>query len=137
MSTAGFFGSCGLRTHEQFVSDYRLYGLAERYLHLSIECLLDICNMLVSGLGLRKPERYQQAVDTLAEAGVLSQELVHRLSGVAGFRNILVHEYLDIDRGLVYQYLQEGLGDLELFAQEVVRFLGTWREGEKSDRQEA
>lgn len=114
---------------EQFVSDYRLYGLAERYLHLSIECLLDICNMLVSGLGLRKPERYQEAVNILAEAEVLSPGLGHRLAGVAGFRNILVHEYLDIDRGLVYQSLQESLGDLEAFAQEVIRFLRAWREG--------
>jgi len=113
----------------QFVSDYRLYGLAERYLHLSIECLLDICNMLVSGLGLRKPERYQDAVDILAEAKVLSRALARRLVGVAGFRNILVHEYLDIDRSLVYQYLQEGLGDLEAFAQEVIRFLRTRRAG--------
>jgi uncharacterized protein YutE (UPF0331/DUF86 family) len=114
---------------EQFVSDYRLYGLAERYLHLSIECLLDVCNMLVSGLGLRKPERYQEAVDILAEAGVLSQGLVRRLAGVAGFLNILVHDYLDIDRRLVYQYLQDGLDDLEFFAQEVVRFLRTQRAG--------
>jgi uncharacterized protein YutE (UPF0331/DUF86 family) len=116
-------------SREQFVNDYRLYGLAERYLHLSIECLLDICNMLVSGLGLHKPERYQEAVDTLAEAGVLSQELIHQLAGVAGFRNILVHDYLDIDRGLVHQYLQEGLGYLEAFAQEVIRFLRAWRTG--------
>jgi uncharacterized protein YutE (UPF0331/DUF86 family) len=117
------------KDRKQFVSDYRLYGLAERYLHLSIECLLDICNMLVSGLGLRKPERYQEAVDILAEAGVLSQGLMHRLVGVAGFRNILVHDYLDIDRDVVYHYLQEGLSDLEAFAREVVRFLRTQRAG--------
>ena len=111
----------------QFVRDYRLHGLAERYLHLSIECLLDISNMLVSGLGLRKPERYQEAVDILAEASVLSHELASRLAGVAGFRDILVHEYLEVDRGLVYQYLQENLGDLEAFAQEVIRFVRSWR----------
>lgn len=107
----------------QFVRDYHLYGLAERYLQLAIGCLLDVSNMLVSGLGLRKPERYQEAVDILAEAGVLSPELVRRLTGVAGFRNILVHEYLDIDRNLVYQYLHQGLDDLEAFARKVIRFL--------------
>jgi uncharacterized protein YutE (UPF0331/DUF86 family) len=30
-----------------------------------------------------------------------------------GFRNILVHEYLDLDRRIVYEALQHGLGDLE------------------------
>jgi len=29
-------------SEQEFVSDYHHYGLAERYLHLSIECLLDI-----------------------------------------------------------------------------------------------
>ena len=115
----------------QFVRDYRLHGLAERYLHLSIECLLDIANMLVSGLGLRKPERYQETVDILAGAGVLSHELAHRLAGVTGFHNVLVHEYLEVDRGLVYQYLQENLGDLKAFAQEVIRFVRSWQMKER------
>ena len=107
----------------QFVSDYHAYGLAERYLHLAIECLLDISQMLVSGLGLRKPERYQQSIDILAKADVLSGAMAQRLEGIAGFRNILVHGYLDVDRDLVYQYMQEKLDDLQLFAQEVIRFM--------------
>jgi uncharacterized protein YutE (UPF0331/DUF86 family) len=105
------------------VSDYHAYGLAERYLHLSIECLLDVCNMIVSGLGLRKPARYQEVVEILTEGGVLSESLAQRLAGVAGFRNILVHDYLDIDRHLVYDYLHEDLAALEAFAREVIRFL--------------
>lgn len=114
-----------LRTinREEFVSDYRAYGLAERYLHLSIECLLDVCNMIVSGLGLRKPARYQEVVEILAEGDVLSESLARRLAGVAGFRNILVHEYLNVDRDLVYDYLHEGLAHLEAFASEVIQFL--------------
>ena len=106
-----------------FLTDYHLYGLAERYLQLSIECLLDIGTMLVTGLGLRRPERHQDVVDILVGAGVLSPELGARLAGIAGFRNILVHEYLQIDRNLVYQKLQEGVADFEDFAAEIVRFL--------------
>jgi len=38
-----------------------------------------------------------------------------------GFRNVLVHDYLDIDREIVYTVLQEDLSDLNqlkrLFAQ--------------------
>ncbi len=106
-----------------FLTDYHLYGLAERYLQLSIECVLDIGTMLVTGLGLRRPERHQDVIQILIEAGVLSPELGARLTGIAGFRNILVHEYLQIDRNLVYQKLQEGVTDFEDFAAEVVRFL--------------
>jgi uncharacterized protein YutE (UPF0331/DUF86 family) len=62
-------------------------------------------------------------VDVLVEAGVLSPELGARLAGIAGFRNILVHDYLQIDRGIVYQKLHEGVADLESFATEIVQFL--------------
>ena len=38
-----------------------------------------------------------------------------------GFRNTLVHEYIEIDRKIVYGVLQNGLGDIEelkrIFAQ--------------------
>jgi len=34
---------------------------------------------------------------------------------MAGFRNILVHEYLEIDRRRVYQVLREELQDFDRF----------------------
>ena len=30
-----------------------------------------------------------------------------------GFRNVLVHAYLEVDRQIVYRVLQEGLNDIE------------------------
>ena len=40
-----------------------------------------------------------------------------------GFRNILVHEYLDVDRGVVYEVLQHQLGDLRALKQALSQFL--------------
>lgn len=39
------------------------------------------------------------------------------------FRNILVYEYLAIDPNRVYEILQHGLSDLELFIEYVYDFL--------------
>jgi uncharacterized protein YutE (UPF0331/DUF86 family) len=36
---------------------------------------------------------------------------------VASFRNILVHEYLEIDHSIAYNAIRNELGDLESFAQ--------------------
>ena len=38
-------------------------------------------------------------------------------------RNILVHEYLDIDRHRVYHVLKDDLGDFEKFIKAVSRLL--------------
>ena len=40
-----------------------------------------------------------------------------------GFRNILVHDYLDIDRELVYRVLQENLEDVARLRSAFARWL--------------
>jgi uncharacterized protein YutE (UPF0331/DUF86 family) len=30
-----------------------------------------------------------------------------------GFRNVFVHDYLDVDRRLIYEVMQQRLGDIE------------------------
>lgn len=42
---------------------------------------------------------------------------------MAGFRNILVHQYLEIDEGEVYRNLQLGPDDFETFVDHVLAFL--------------
>ncbi len=44
---------------------------------------------------------------------------------MAGFRNILVHDYLRIDHARVYSILTQALTDLEEFA----RYVQTWLVG--------
>lgn len=71
---------------------------------------------------LEKPRDYYEAILRLGEAGVLPVDFARRLAPLAGFRNILVHEYLDINWDEVYRNLQE-LGDLSEFANHVRKWL--------------
>jgi len=110
-------------SRSEFIADYHIYGLAERYLQLSIECLLDIGQLIITGLGLRKPDRHQDIIEILWEADIISAGLASRLQGIAGFRNILVHVYLKINRIWVYENLQKGVMDLEDFSREIAELL--------------
>jgi uncharacterized protein YutE (UPF0331/DUF86 family) len=47
---------------------------------------------------------------------VLPAQFASRLRPLAGFRNILVHGYLEIDLALVEKILTEKIQDLEEFA---------------------
>ena len=49
--------------------------------------------------------------------------LSKRLAPMAGFRNILVHEYLEIDRHRVYRVLKNDLSDFERFIKAVSKLL--------------
>ena len=42
---------------------------------------------------------------------------------MAGFRNLLVHEYMEIDRHRVYAVLENDLGDFEKFIKAVSKLL--------------
>ena len=52
------------------------------------------------------------------------------LVGMAGFHNVLVHLYLEVDPHKVYSYLQHDLGDFELFAQYIAEYLATMEAGQ-------
>ena len=104
-------------------SDPTLRGAIERYLQLSIECAVDTGGILISSLGLRKPENSYGVIMALGEAGIIPEDFANRFAPVTGFRNILVHEYAAIDLRQVYRHLQEDLVDFDRFARHIAQWL--------------
>ena len=100
----------------EFIATPDTHHLAERYLHLAVEAALDIANHLIADAGYEAPETYRDAFAILARHGVLDDDLGSRLQGWAGFRNVLVHAYLDIDHGIAWDAITTHLGDLRSFA---------------------
>jgi uncharacterized protein YutE (UPF0331/DUF86 family) len=112
-----------LANESTFVKDPLIYGNAERYLQLAIQALLDVSHHIVADMELGLPGDSRALFDLLAKHKVLPARLSRRLAPMAGFRNILVHEYLEIDRRLVYRALKDDLGDFEKFVKAVSRLL--------------
>ena len=83
---------------------------------------LDVATHIASAHGVDAPD-YTSAVDKLVELGVLSADFGHRFRQVAGFRNVLVHAYLDVDLAVLARALNDGLDDFERFAREVEGWL--------------
>ncbi len=96
-------------------SDADLRWIVERGLQLCIQNVLDIATHLCATAGLDAPD-YATAIDRLAELSVLPAAFAARLRSIAGFRNILVHGYLQVDLGILERVLNERLGELEEFA---------------------
>ncbi len=101
---------------EKFKSDVFIHATAERYLQLSIECLLDVGNHVISDRDFRKPDTYAEVFDILAEKRVIPKKLFHEIEGMTAFRNILVHDYLRVDLDKVYEILQQKLTKIEKLA---------------------
>ena len=65
----------------------------------------------------------QALFTTLARHKVLPARLAKKLVPMAGFRNVLVHEYLEIDRRRVYRALKQELRDFESFVRAITKLL--------------
>ncbi len=108
---------------EEFIQDPERYGSAERFLQLAIEALLDMGNHVIADLSLGEVRWYSDIPAILAERAGLEPELKEKWIRMIGFRNILVHEYMEVDRRIVYEILQTGLEDLERLRRFFAAFL--------------
>jgi len=107
----------------EFLRDYRQQWLAERGLELAAQAVLDIGNHILAGEFGESASEYEGIVRGLGERGVLSWDLVGRLRGLGGFRNVLVHGYLRIDPGRVFAARQRSADDFTAFEAEILAWL--------------
>lgn len=106
-----------------FVSDRRNYRAAERYLHLAFEAVFEIGTHVIASLGLSRPERYSDVLPILEQAGLVKSETARALKDLAGFRNLLVHEYGNVDRQRLHGFIKQRLGDLRRFGSDIAASL--------------
>ena len=104
-----------------FISDPEKYKLAERCFQLAIESMLDVAHYILAQKNLPRAEG-GEALNSLGEYGVIPSDFAQEIRPLAGLRNILVHEYLKIDRRKVYGYLKE-LREIREFSAYVLKFI--------------
>lgn len=95
----------------------------ERLLQVSIECVIDVCALIVSELRLGLPSEEDDLFERLEKAGIISSEMKESLKKMKGFRNLLVHEYGQVDDEIVYDMVKNRLSDFTGFKKEIIKVL--------------
>ncbi len=108
---------------EEFVADPERYGSVERFLHLSLEALQDMGNHIIADLELGVVDRSRDIPEIFANQRWIDETMKDTWIRMIGFRNILVHDYLEVDRRIVYEILQHRLDDLKQVRDVFVQFL--------------
>lgn len=80
----------------------------------SIVCI-DVANHVLRSKRLGLPKESKEGFFLLAQAGGIAPDLAQRLAGMVGFRNVLVHEYQNLDYAILKDVIENRLGDLLLF----------------------
>lgn len=101
---------------EQFLQDRDTQNMVHHAMLLSIQSALDIATDVIAEERLRKPFTYRETFEVLAGEGIIPESLARDLSNLAGFRNVLVHIYWNLDLKQVHAILQHDLAALRTFS---------------------
>ena len=96
--------------------DVREERFIEHTLQIAIQAALDVASHVVSDERLGEPETNRGLFDLLARRDRIDEALAKNLRDLAGFRNVIVHGYQDVDLGVVEDVLANHLDDLLEFA---------------------
>ncbi|MGQ9895596.1 MAG: type VII toxin-antitoxin system HepT family RNase toxin [Roseiflexus sp.] len=110
-------------SYDEFVDNPERYGSAERFLQPAIESINDLGNHIVAESGLGNVDWYSDIPRRLREGGLIDTSQEETWIKMIGFHNILVHDYLKVDRSIVFRVLQENIDDLETFKRMFAQFL--------------
>ena len=117
------------KPRDEFEKDPYLRDIVERNLEVAIQCCIDMTHRIISIEEAVKPTDYYEGFIILGQLKVLPIEFSKKIASMAGFRNILVHEYVGIDWDEVYRNLQS-LSDLNKFAE----FVRSWMKAPRKRR---
>lgn len=76
---------------------------------------IDMAMHLVAKQHLGIPQSSAESFDLLAKAGLIDSKLCRALRGMTGFRNIAVHEYEELDTGVLKYIAETGHRDFVTF----------------------
>jgi uncharacterized protein YutE (UPF0331/DUF86 family) len=88
----------------------------------AIECCIDVAQHACSSEKWGPPRDNGDAMRILGERGMLTTQTAVAMRQATGFRNVLVHVYVEVDDDIVVARLAD-LSDLERFVREVADWL--------------
>lgn len=103
--------------------NYGLRSAVERNFQLAIESAIDIGEIIISEKGFERPEDYRSVFLILGKQGIIPMDFAEDFSVAAGFRNVLVHIYEEVDSSLLDVFLTERLDDFDRFARHIATYI--------------
>ena len=92
---------------EIYRKDIKTKAANERYIEKIAEAIVDLAYLIVKDKGLKSPENDAEAFEILASNSIIGKELAEKLQDLKGMKNIIAHQYGEIDDEIVFNALAE------------------------------
>ncbi|MFB6225902.1 MAG: DUF86 domain-containing protein [Candidatus Paceibacteria bacterium] len=83
------------------------------------EAVGNVCLHIAAKKFAKNINEIPEVVKFVGKKEVISEDLSEKLAGMARLRNLLVHQYWEIDDEKIYKYASEDLKDLRQFIEEI------------------
>ncbi len=110
----------------EIAADYKKQAVVERLLERIIMRAIDMNEHIISELAtenIKIPKTYKDTFLRLADFNICPKDFVEGISKSVGTRNILVHEYDEIDYSKIYSSITDCLKDYHQYCEYILEFL--------------
>lgn len=99
----------------EILSNKTILNAAKYNFIVAIQAVIDICHHIVARLSGKVPDEYGECFLILKDMGLINPEYAIRLKSMAGFRNVLIHLYHEVDNERMCKHLKNDLWVIENF----------------------
>ena len=107
-------------SYEAFLKDLIAQDVVEYNLFQVVNHLIDIFQHIVVDEEYGFPETAYEAAEILLTKGILGQGEAEIFKQMVGFRNVVGHDYININKEVVYQILTHGEKDIRALLTRIV-----------------
>ncbi len=119
-----------LKTSEDLEMDIDLQLKAERIFEILCQILLDICTHIIAHTREPPPQTYSDCMKKLGNLGVITAQTAEKATSLVKMRNIVVHQYDNINYRLLFKGLCKLFEDFPLFQEEIL----TWIDSQEKNK---
>jgi uncharacterized protein YutE (UPF0331/DUF86 family) len=110
-------------TDKEFFNNFGKMYIAERLVQLIVDGMIDINQHFIRELNLNISEDLQGTFIIMGESSILPKIFAKKIAPVVGVRNILVHQYEDLDKKMFLRNLRKHFSDFEKYQKYIVQYL--------------
>jgi uncharacterized protein YutE (UPF0331/DUF86 family) len=99
----------------QFAQERDIQYMVCHAMLIALQASIDIATGIAVTKTPKRPDTYRETFQLLGRSSIIPEDLARELSKLAGFRNLLVHEYTGLDLTQVYRILQTRWQTLDTF----------------------
>ncbi|MCE7740918.1 MAG: DUF86 domain-containing protein [Candidatus Heimdallarchaeota archaeon] len=108
---------------EEFLQDFPIQLQTERIFEIITLIMLDVCTHIVAHSKETPPASYSDCMQKLADLNVISKENVSTYIKIIKMRNIIVHQYGEVDFEIVHSSLELLNEDFQNFKEQILTWL--------------